>query len=502
MTIQESVQSNLHLRSLVDHMLNGFAYCQMHFENGRPLDFTYLDVNPAFERLTGLKDVVGKRVSEVIPGILETNPELFEIYGRVASTSNPERFETYVPELDIWFSVSVYCPDLGYFVATFDNISERKLHEIQTSRIHALVLAIRRINEHLLVAENESVLFDFICNTLNDLEIFDEVWIGLKRPGSEVSPVACAGVDKEYMQTLPTQWDETTNGHGPMQMAIQEKKAIIYEDAAHDARLDWCNEIEHLHIQSGASIPLSHDGDVMGAIALWSNKSNVFDDETVKFLLEVAGDIAIGLRTLQLENKLEATLDSFKRSLEGTINAIANMVELRDPYTAGHERRVSQLAMDIGKELGLPERQIEGLRVAGFIHDIGKIAVPAEILSKPTRLSESEYAIIRNHPKAGFEILKGIDFPWPIAQTVLQHHERLDGSGYPQGLKGDDILLEARILAVADVVEAISSHRPYRPGLGIDSALEEIDVNRGMHFDPKVVDACIKLFRNHDYKLP
>ncbi len=179
-----------------------------------------------------------------------------------------------------------------------------------------------------------------------------------------------------------------------------------------------------------------------------------------------------------------------------------NLGEMRDPYTAGHERRVGEVAVAIGGQLGLDSGRIEGLRVAGYLHDIGKIKLPAEILSKPTRLTSAEYALIKEHPQSGFEILKSVDFPWPVAQVALQHHERVDGSGYPHGLKGEDILLEARIMAVADVVEAMSSHRPYRAGLGIDSALAEIENGRGALYDPAIADACLNLFRNEHYAIP
>ena len=167
---------------------------------------------------------------------------------------------------------------------------------------------------------------------------------------------------------------------------------------------------------------------------------------------------------------------------------------MRDPYTAGHQRRVTQLAHAIANEMGLPEERIEGIRMAGLIHDLGKINVPAEILSKPGTLTELEYGLIQMHPQIGHDVLKTIDFPWPVAQTVLQHHERMNGSGYPQGLSGEDVLLEARILGVADVVEAMASHRPYRPPRGIDKALQEISQNRGILYDPEVVDICLKLF--------
>lgn len=202
-------------------------------------------------------------------------------------------------------------------------------------------------------------------------------------------------------------------------------------------------------------------------------------------------------RTISLRNS-EAKLRS---SLIESISAIAATVEMRDPYTAGHQRRVAKLASAIAHEIGLPETQIEGLYLACVVHDVGKIRVPAEVLSNPGKLSSIEFSLIKQHPQAGYDILKEVDFPWPIAQFVLQHHERLDGSGYPQGLKGDAILMESRIIAVSDVIEAMASHRPYRPGLGIDAALDEISSKRGSHFDASVVDAAIRIFREKGYSL-
>ena len=199
--------------------------------------------------------------------------------------------------------------------------------------------------------------------------------------------------------------------------------------------------------------------------------------------------------------QLEKTLKELREALGGTIEAMALTVETRDPYTAGHQRRVSNLARAIATEIGISEDQIQGIRLAGVIHDIGKISVPGEILSKPGKISSNEFGIIKEHPQVGHNILNTVDFPWPIAQIVLQHHERMDGSGYPNGISGDNILFEARILAVADVVEAMASHRPYRASLGIDIALREILKNRGSFYDPQVVDACLKLFNEKGYRL-
>jgi len=219
-------------------------------------------------------------------------------------------------------------------------------------------------------------------------------------------------------------------------------------------------------------------------------------------LEELAGDLAFGITTLRTRVERDRMTyahlhheEILRKSLEESIQAIVATVELRDPYTAGHQKRVASLAVAIASDLGLPKEEVHGIHLAASIHDLGKIRVPAEILSKPSKLYDMEFMLIKAHAQAGYDILKGIEFPWPIANMVLQHHERLDGSGYPQGLKGDQILLGSRIIAVADVVEAMASHRPYRAALGIDVALAEIEKGRGTAFDPAVVDACLKLFR-------
>jgi PAS domain S-box-containing protein len=202
----------------------------------------------------------------------------------------------------------------------------------------------------------------------------------------------------------------------------------------------------------------------------------------------------------QSEKKLVEGYDQLRETLIATVNTLASTIEMRDPYTAGHQRRVTILACAIAEEIGLSEDQFDGLRMAGLIHDLGKINVPAEILSKPGRINDIEFGIIQYHPQICYDILKSIELPWPVAKIILHHHERIDGSGYPQGLKGDEIMLEAKILAVADVVEAMASHRPYRPALGIDVALNEIKKNKGTLYDPSIVDACVRLFSEKKFK--
>jgi PAS domain S-box-containing protein/putative nucleotidyltransferase with HDIG domain len=228
------------------------------------------------------------------------------------------------------------------------------------------------------------------------------------------------------------------------------------------------------------------------------NTSMIFDEAGKrKSIMAVFKDIT---ERKLAEEELEKSYASLKKTLNDAIDTMAKIVETRDPYTAGHQHRVADLANAIAREMKLGDTRIDQLRMAAVIHDIGKINVPSDILSKPGKLSDIEFSLIKTHPQNGYDIVKGMDFPCSIAKAVLQHHERLDGSGYPNGLKGEDMLLEAKILAVADVVEAMASHRPYRAALGIDEALEEISNKRGRLYDPDVVDACVKLFNSGKFE--
>jgi PAS domain S-box-containing protein/putative nucleotidyltransferase with HDIG domain len=240
--------------------------------------------------------------------------------------------------------------------------------------------------------------------------------------------------------------------------------------------------LKHVHydLEGGKSIYEVH------GYPIFDDRGNVI--QMIEYCLDISD-------REKVQEELRETIRKLQKAMRGTINAMARIVEMRDPYTAGHQQRVAELAVAIAKKLGLDEERIQAIQMAALIHDIGKIYIPAEILSKPARLSETEWKLMEAHPQVAYDILKTIDFPWPVAKIVLQHHERLNGSGYPHGLKGDEIMLEARILGVADVVEAMASHRPYRPAVGIKKALKEIKDKRGILYDPKVVDACLALFR-------
>jgi putative nucleotidyltransferase with HDIG domain/PAS domain S-box-containing protein len=283
----------------------------------------------------------------------------------------------------------------------------------------------------------------------------------------------------------------------------------------HDTRIDFrhfkgVDGKTGYEIRSILGVPLISRGKPIGVIQVVDTTPGVFDSSHQTLLEWLAASAAIAIDNARLyqrardeirqreeaEAELEKSLKTLHLTLNGTIEAISLIVETKDPYTAGHQRRVALLVEAIGKKLGLSKDRIETLRIAGLIHDIGKMATPTAILSKPGTLNESEFALIKEHSKVGYEILKKVAFPCPVAEIVHQHHERVDGSGYPRGLSGKDILLEARILSVADVVEAMSSHRPYRPALGISMAFEEIKRQKGRYYDPHVVTACLDIFQS------
>jgi putative nucleotidyltransferase with HDIG domain len=245
--------------------------------------------------------------------------------------------------------------------------------------------------------------------------------------------------------------------------------------------------------------PLKNDGNLSGMLLLSNKLSNApYSNEERNLLKTVAADVAVNIENANLYENMKQKHSELQQAINGIVHAVTLVVETRDPYTAGHQRRVAELARAIARKMRLSEWQTMGIYIAGLLHDVGKVAVPTEILSKPGKISQYEFSIIKNHSQIGYDILQRIEFPWAVTDAILQHHERLDGSGYPAGLSGDEIIIEARILGVADVVEAMSSHRPYRPALGLQSALQEISQASGTLFDTEVVNACMSLLQQNE----
>jgi len=253
--------------------------------------------------------------------------------------------------------------------------------------------------------------------------------------------------------------------------------------------------LESTEVKSMLAVPMRDRNETIGIVGVLGHACGKRSTESVTFLRTVAAALASALERRRDSAALRSSFDSLRSTVNGTVDALSRLGEARDSYTAGHQQRVAQLACSVAAEMGFPADRIEGIRVASKLHDIGKIRVPGEILSKPGDLDELEFGIIKTHPKVGYEILRFVEFPWPVAQVALQHHERLDGSGYPEGLSGDEIIPEARIVAVADVVEAMCTHRPYRAALPVSAAIEELSMNRGRLYGPTAVDACLKLLR-------
>ncbi|HMD75867.1 MAG TPA: PAS domain S-box protein [Terracidiphilus sp.] len=363
------------------------------------------------------------------------------------------------------------------------------------------------------VHSSESLLLQAICEAITRESIYVLAWVGIAEEGPEkkIRIAASAGKAIRYLDGLNLSWSEDgTWGKAPTGICIRTNTLQITDDTQiSQAFALWHERARQFVIRSSVSIPLRVEGGWHGALIVYAATPNAFEAPAVEVLQHLAEQIVHAVHALDQGLALNAgqiVLATTQKQLTEALSAmVAPMVaamEMRDPYTAGHENRVADIAVAIGKEMGWTEEQLHGLRVAAQVHDIGKISIPAEILTKPTQLTAGEWAMIREHPGTGYTILKDIPFSWPIAEIVRQHHERLDGSGYPLGLKGDAILPEAKVLAVADMVEAMGSHRPYRPAIKMDIVLEQIEKEAGGLLDVEAVRTCAALFREKRLVLP
>ncbi len=370
-------------------------------------------------------------------------------------------------------------------------IEERHRIEERIRRLNLVLRAIRNVNQLIVREKDRGRLLDQACSSLVNTRGYRASWIVLTDEERRLINSAQRGLGDSFTRFLV----KLTGGDIPPchHHAWEQPGVFSIKEPTTD-----CSTCV-LQVCAGSSermvIRLESGGHRYGLLGVSLAGELTADQEEEGLFAEMAGDIAYALRNMELETARHQAVAALRQSLQGTIEAIAATAESRDPYTAGHQERVALLAVAIGERIGLSNERLEALRVASLLHDIGKIAIPAEILAKPARLTSAEIQLIRSHPESAYEILKSVPFPWPIAEFILQHHERLDGSGYPKGLTSDKIVLEARIIAVADVVEAMSSHRPYRPAVGIKMALEEIEKNSGMLYAPEVVQACRELFR-------
>jgi PAS domain S-box-containing protein len=389
-------------------------------------------------------------------------------------------------------------------------IEDQKQAETAVKHANRALSTLSAVNRILVHATSEEEMLQEICQSIVQRRGYRLAWVGYVQHDADksIKIMAHADHDEGYVDTMQLTWAEEERGMGPSGRAVRSGTMQLCQDIASDPQyLPWHDEALKRGYASSIALPLlDWKHTVFGIMNVYAEEAQAFTAEEIKLLEEMASDLAFGVQTLHIRHerdlalvKNQEQLVQLQESLEDTMRAIARIVEMRDPYTAGHQVRVAELAAAIATQMGLPDEQVHAIHLASTAHDLGKIQIPAEILSKPGKITDLEFGLIKIHAQAGYDILKDIHFPWPIALMVLQHHERMNGSGYPQGLKGDQIILGARILSVADVVEAMSSHRPYRAGLGVEAALVEISAQRGGQFDPQVVDACLALFREQHY---
>jgi len=601
---EQLIESERRYRNLFEMLEDGMAIHELVYdEQGVPVDYRFLQVNPAFERQTGLKAeaILGRTVREVLP---QTEQEWIDDYIRVVVSGESQRFERYAAALGRYYDVVAFKNAENQFVALFADVTEQRksletirhlarfpeedpspvlriddngvllyanqacealqerwalrqgevvpdelLHAIQAARqednlftgrfteriysflirpvseagylniygrdvtaeqnahqelisLNRVLLTLSKGNHTMVHAESEQSLLEGICRVFTREGDYPLAWVAV--PSGEEETLECLTADGELQESLVRWgWDKVAlaDQTHPMVDAFSSGDNLIINCCDATTRhYDLDQAMEAIGIHTVFLLPIRYQQQVLGILGVFSRLPGETQAKELALLDELASDLGFGVQSHRTRVAHEEGIQRFNNAMMHTIEAVSIALEKRDPYTAGHQKRVSSLSAAIAREMGYSDDRIEGIRLGSMVHDIGKISVPAEILNRPGKLSNDEFGIIKAHPEAGYDILKGVDFPWPIAQMTLQHHERLDGSGYPQGLKGDAIVAEARILAVADVVEAITSHRPYRASLGLETALGEIERGRGTAYDAEVVDACLRLFRMRGFE--
>lgn len=356
-------------------------------------------------------------------------------------------------------------------------------------------------------ADSQDRLVKEVCDSIAAQGPYVLAWVGKAEDdlNKSVRVIGGAGSAIAYIDNIVVSWsDQSVTGMGPAGVCIRTGKSSVVVDSELDPGFaSWRDLARTFYIRSAIACPIQDGEKPFGCLLIYSKKPNAFGPEEILLFESLAKEIGFGLRAIDRQQQLDDQIHEKEKiqerlaaALRSTIEAMARTMEWRDPYTAGHQKRVASIATAIANKLNWSNEATQALYMAAMVHDIGKVAVPSEILTKPTHLTDLEMKMVQEHPETGFQILKDIPFPWPIAEMVHQHHERLDGSGYPKGLKGSEICQEARVLAVADTIEAIATHRPYRPARGLLAAMDEIRAEAGTKLDTEVVNAAFELLKD------
>ncbi len=478
-----------------------------------------VNANPAAETLTGYsrEELLGMYISMLHP---ENEREQVEAtFNKTTRQAAPhsafhiQRRDGACIPVAIWSSDALETAGRTLAIYAFRDIADQQQREHQLSVKNWALSAFSSAALALGRAQSAEGLLQSICEAVTRESIYALAWVGIAEngPDKKVRFAGAAGSAAAYLNGLQVSWSEDDPmGRGPTGICIRSGKVTIMEDSETSKIFaPWREHARRFGVRSSVCIPFSIDEERRGALMVYSAYPNAFAPEAIEVFENLAREFVYGLHALEQKKLLQSerrSLEKTKGQLNDALSAmvapIVTAMEMRDPYTTGHQSRVAEIACAIGQEMGWPEERLQGLRVAALVHDIGKISIPSEILTKPGKLNPAEREMIKYHAETGYTILKDIPFAWPVAEIVRQHHEKLDGSGYPLGLKSDEILHEAKVLAVADIVEAMASYRPYRQGIHLDIALEQIEKEAGSLLDPEIVNVCVALFRQKHYLVP
>lgn len=482
----------------------------------KDINSVYVISNNSYAKDLGISaaDIAGKTDFDFFP------PELASRYQaddkRVMAKKTVDTFEEpyQVDGRDFWIQTTkapMYDRNghVNGVVVIFEDITQRKRDADLIRRRTWALEALGRSNEALIYAKTENELIQKVCESITYQDVYLLAWFGwaLQDEQQNISIIASSGSALEYVKDLKISWGDNELGNGPTGKSIRFGLVQVNNNLSQNIAFSpWKSKAEAFGFGSSVSLPVRIKEKVAGSLTVYAKEANAFGADEVELFEELGANLGYGIESRRTAHAYEAELTNreqqsrlLEKSLEDALMAISSTLECRDPYTAGHQKDVADLATMIGRELGLDEFRLHGLHLAAIVHDIGKIQVPTEILVKATKLSPQEFRLVQTHPEVGYNILKKIDFPWPLAEIIRQHHEYLDGSGYPLGLKSDEILFESKILTVADIVESMSSDRPYRPALGLDVAIAQINTMRGTKLDERVVDTCITILKRGQF---